>query len=159
MIQVKKEDVRLDSASGFAYFIVYPKEGPCPKVWFDSINAISPSAPCEYSYGSGVVAEVCPPEGCGIMILTNFILKGEMPDLRAFPNPSSGVLYITSDKTVGDMQIRIIDENGKQHFTNQTKLIASQKIELDLHHLPAGRYTLEAASEQGRRTLSFIMLR
>ncbi len=158
-ILVPKDVIRLDSASGFAYFIVYPREGPCPQVFFDSISITSPTAPCEYTLGAGVVADVCPPEGCGIMILTNFILKGEMPDLRAFPNPSSGVLFITSDKTVGDVQIRITDENGKQHYTNQAKLLASQKIELDLHHLPAGRYTLEAASEQGRRTLSFIMLR
>lgn len=158
-VLINKNDIRLDTASGFAYFVVYPKEGPCPRVILDSITVISPTAPCEYSYGNAVVAEVCPPEGCGIMILTNFILKGEMPDLRAFPNPSSGVLFITSDKNIGDVQIRITDENGKQHYSNQAKLLASQKIELDLHHLPAGRYQLEAASEQGRRTLSFIMLR
>lgn len=158
-ILVPKEVIRLDSASGFAYFIVYPREGPCPQVHFDSMSITSPTAPCEYTLGAGVIAEVCPPEGCGIMILTNFILKGEMPDLRAFPNPSSGVLFITSDKNIGDVQIRISDENGKQHYTSQAKLLASQKIELDLHNLPEGRYHLEAASEQGKRTLSFIMLR
>lgn len=159
MIEIQKEKIRLDSASGFAYFIVYPKEGPCPKVWFDSLTALSPTAPCDYSYGSGVVAEICPPSGCGIMILTNFLLKGEMPDLRAYPNPSSGVLFIASDKTIEDIQIRITDGSGKRYSIDKPKQLNAQKIELDLHMLPAGRYTLEATNGRGRQTLTFIMLR
>jgi photosystem II stability/assembly factor-like uncharacterized protein len=158
-IRVPKEVIRLDSASGFAYFIVYPREGPCPKVYFDSMSITSPTAPCEYTLGTGVVAEVCPPEGCGIMILTNFILKGEMPDLRAFPNPSNGVLYISSDKPAGDVVIRISDEQGREHFRKSAIISSDTKLELDLHHLPAGHYYLEAVSGSGRRTLSFVMLR
>jgi photosystem II stability/assembly factor-like uncharacterized protein len=150
--------IRLDSASGFAYFTVYPREGPCPEVSLDSLNVISPTAPCEYFYGAGSIASICPPAGCGIMILTNYLLHGEIPSLLFYPNPAASELNIISRTGEEHSVISILDSKGGELVRRVENLKKGEPVKINITSLGSGVYFLRVASPQRTQTLPFIKL-
>jgi Bacterial surface protein, Ig-like domain/Secretion system C-terminal sorting domain len=55
-----------------------------------------------------------------------------------FPNPSSGLVYIRSNKLI--QSIQIINAIGKEVYTRSPTLNHGQVLVLDLEHLPRGYY-------------------
>jgi photosystem II stability/assembly factor-like uncharacterized protein len=150
--------IRLDSASGFAYFTVYPSEGPCPQVSLDSLNVISPTAPCEYFYGNGAAAEICPPAGCGIMILTNYLLHGEIPNIMLYPNPVANELNIISRRSEERTVISILDSKGGELIRRDESLKKGEPVKINIASLGSGVYFLRVVSPEKTQTLPFIKL-
>lgn len=61
--------------------------------------------------------------------------------LRLYPNPTNGVVFVDMPGTTGLYVYRVLDAVGKQVFALQS---AVRRTELQLTQLPAGRYYLEA---------------
>jgi hypothetical protein len=64
--------------------------------------------------------------------------------LKIFPNPTSGILYIRSDKDIEtDLSIKLIDQSGRVIFVKTTdKSEVNAGITLDLSNLKNGIYIL-----------------
>lgn len=61
--------------------------------------------------------------------------------LRLYPNPTNGVVFVDMPGQSGLYVYRVLDAVGTQMFTLQS---AARRTELQLAQLPAGRYYLEA---------------
>jgi photosystem II stability/assembly factor-like uncharacterized protein len=148
-LAIPADKLRLDSASGYAYFAVYPRRGPCYQVSFDSLTILDESSKCEYVLGAGIQATVCPPKGCGIMIITDFMLQGVIPNLLLQPNPTSGKLTITSTETLGASEVTIFDNTGRTVYRQILEVIKDGRYPLDLSHLADGMYVATIVSPLG----------
>jgi photosystem II stability/assembly factor-like uncharacterized protein len=134
--------IRTDSASGFAYFAIYPRDGACPEVRFDSMSIVSTIAPCEYSIGEETSARLCPPVGCGISTITKFILHQEMPDLKLSSNPVKDQLLFTSELTLPSAYVDVIDLNGKSIYSAIIDIERNKYVMVPLEHIASGLYIL-----------------
>ncbi|MFI5264676.1 MAG: T9SS type A sorting domain-containing protein, partial [Candidatus Kapaibacterium sp.] len=145
-IRIPKNELRLDTISGIALFTVFPDGTDCFRVSIDSMNILGLFAPCTYSIGNPVTSAICPPKGCGIMTLTNYLLHGTMPQLSVQPNPSQGSASIISSNTIGDASIEIVDMLGRIQYRITAKLEKGNPVKLELHDLPTGSYFLRVSS-------------
>lgn len=148
-LAIPADKLRLDSASGYSYFAVFPRRGPCYDVSFDSLTILDEFSKCEYVLGAGIQATVCPPTGCGIMIITDFMLQGSVPDLMVQPNPTSGNLTLTSSEALGACEVKIFDNVGRLVYQHQMELGAGSHYRLDLTHLGGGTYFATITSPLG----------
>jgi hypothetical protein len=85
---------------------------------------------------------------CGVdSVLKNVELKtvglsnSQLAELELYPNPSNGVLNISSK--LSNYLLEISDLSGRQVFK---KKIESPSVRLDVSHLPAGEYLLTTRS-------------
>ncbi len=111
-IRVTASQLQLDTNSGVATFTVYPDGTDCFAVSLDSLVVLNKAAPCLYAIGTGVPKYVCPPRGCGIMTITNYMRKGVFPQLFIQPNPSHGTFTITSSHPIGASTLTLYDLLG-----------------------------------------------
>lgn len=150
-LAIASEKLRLDSASGFSYFAVYPRRGePCYSVTFDSLTILDANSKCEYILGGGINANICPPRGCGVMIITDYLLQEVIPDIRLQPNPTSGRIMLTSQDSLGISVFDVFDNAGRMVYSERVNLRASAHIPVDLTHLPAGSYFANIIGSFGR---------
>ncbi|MDP4230492.1 MAG: T9SS type A sorting domain-containing protein [Bacteroidota bacterium] len=141
-LRIPRSEMQLDTITGIAIFTVFPDGADCYNVSLDSMDILNPFAPCTYSIGNPVTATICPPKGCGIMTLTNYLLHGTMPQLSIQPNPSQDHAFITSSASLGITSVEIIDIVGR---TLQRKSIILSKgvpTKIDLKGINSGSYFL-----------------
>lgn len=76
---------------------------------------------------------------------------------RVFPNPSRGFVKLSLSMDGNPANVRIFDLDGRQVFTKNFQPDTGTLM-LDLHHLPAGIYFLQAISQKGifREKISII---
>jgi hypothetical protein len=146
-IRISKSDLQLDTISGIAIFTVFPDGTDCFKVSIDSMTILSPLAPCAYSIGNPVTATICPPKGCGIMMLTNYMLHGIMPQLFIQPNPNQGSAFITSTITLPEASVEVIDLLGSIRKKMKLTLQKGLPARLTLDNLPSGNYFIIVSTE------------
>ncbi|MFI5264536.1 MAG: T9SS type A sorting domain-containing protein, partial [Candidatus Kapaibacterium sp.] len=158
-IRIPKNEMQLDTISGFAIFTVFPDGTDCFKVTIDSMSILSPFAPCSYSIGNPVTSTICPPRGCGIMTLTNYMRHGTMPQLSIQPNPSRGMAWITSNITIGDASIEIADMLGRIQNKIDTKLEKGIPAKLEFGDLLKGSYFLRIHSLGSLYQIPFAIIR
>ena len=64
-----------------------------------------------------------------------------------FPNPSHGIINLSSDVMGGDFEYQIIDISGKIVYSNQLTLLKNQTITLDVSFLKEGIYFVKLQKE------------
>ncbi|HET9135463.1 MAG TPA: T9SS type A sorting domain-containing protein [Candidatus Kapabacteria bacterium] len=156
-ISIPTSEIQLDTISGFATFTVFPDGDTCFKVTIDSMNVLNPSAPCLYAIGNGVEINICPPKGCGIMILTNYMRYQTFPTLFLSPNPGYHEFNIAATKDFGESTITIVDELGRL-ITTKKQTIKQGKNSLSIENIRAGKYYLKIVSPMGIRVLPMIIV-
>lgn len=156
-ISIPTSEIKLDTITGFATFTVFPDGDTCFKVTIDSLNVLNPSAPCLYAIGSGVEISICPPVGCGIMILTNYMRYQTFPTIFLSPNPGSHEFSIASTKDLGESTITIADELGRVVMTT-TENIKQGNNKLSIENIRGGKYYLKIVSQAGIRILPLVIL-
>ncbi len=157
-LRIPKSEMQLDTNSGTAIFTVFPDGNDCFNVVVDSMNILNPFAPCTYSIGSPANAVICPPKGCGVMTLTNYMLHGTMPQLRITPNPNQGAAFITSSATLGDGSVEIVDMLGRICTKKNIFLTKEIPVKLEFNDLQSGSYfaLVKINSAQYRIPLAII---
>jgi len=72
-------------------------------------------------------------------------------NLIAFPNPSSDVVNLSySLPQAQQLQVEVLDVNGKVAYRQVTQSAADATLQLDLNGLPAGVYLVSLRPEQGQ---------
>ncbi len=146
-LRIPKNELQLDTISGIAIFTVFPDSTDCYKVALDSMNILSPFAPCTYTIGNAVTATICPPKGCGVMTLTNYMLHGIMPQLRITPNPNQGAAFISSSATLGDGSVEIVDMLGRICTKKSISLTKGIPAKLEFNDLQSGSYYVRVRTQ------------
>ena len=73
--------------------------------------------------------------------------KETFNSFEIFPNPSSGILHLTSDVITGNFDYQIIDISGKIVYSSELVLFKSQRVSLDVSFLNKGIYFLKLQKE------------
>jgi len=71
--------------------------------------------------------------------------------VKAFPNPTGGVLYVETNQSF-PMNLSVIDINGKQIMQSESRNKVSQ---LDFSNLPNAAYLLRVTDESGTQIKTF----
>ena len=75
-----------------------------------------------------------------------------------YPNPSKDAVWIESSAGFSNLKISLLSSDGKQHdFTLYQKGV--DRIQLDIHTLPAGLYILKMADHQSVITKTLVVIR
>ncbi|HYM19384.1 MAG TPA: T9SS type A sorting domain-containing protein [Candidatus Kapabacteria bacterium] len=155
-IHLDTADLRLDTISANAVFTVFPDGDSCFAVSIDSLTILNPLAPCLYSIGDGVPVQVCPPRGCSIMTLTNFLLHRWRPKVYIMPNPSSGSLSLYSEKDIGNSSISVTNDLGNVVRSSEKNILAGENRILETG-LPTGHYIVTVSSADQSYTADFVV--
>ena len=74
-----------------------------------------------------------------------------------YPNPAKGYLIITSNATLSNAQIKIIDQNGKVLYQQQVaSLFAGTSNKINVSNLNKGIYYLQVITVNGAQTTKFL---
>ena len=74
-----------------------------------------------------------------------------------YPNPVKDYLIITSNATLSNAQIRIIDQNGKVLYQQQVaSLFAGTSNKINVSNLNKGIYYLQVITGNGAQTTKFL---
>ena len=140
--------------AGYAEFNVFSDSNEDAHATFDSLDILTATTPCEYSFAASTTSTIYPPKGCAVPILSQLVHLGWEPEFTIVPNPNSGAVWITSSADVGDATIAIYDMLGVKQSEIRSK-ISAQPLELRLP-APSGVYTIEIRSASGTRTLRVV---
>jgi hypothetical protein len=74
---------------------------------------------------------------------------GTVLNLDLFPNPSSDVVYLSSDNLpFGQYQLMVIDKNGKSHLNQSVQIYKAEQYTLNINLLPAGSYIVQLIDQK-----------
>jgi photosystem II stability/assembly factor-like uncharacterized protein len=158
-LRIPKNEMRLDTISGYAIFTIYPDGNDCFEVSIDSMNILNPFAPCTYSIGNPVTANICPPKGCGVMTITNYILHGILPQLTVYPNPSQNSAFIKSNASLGDVEYEIVDLLGRTYQRNTISLKKDTPAKLEMENLRTGIYYIRVKTNSTQYQLRVMIMK
>lgn len=76
---------------------------------------------------------------------------------QVFPNPAQESIQIKAlDLAVNVQSIRILDMNGKVHWTKEAMNADNAVMEIDIQSLPAGLYLIQIQTDQSQSVQKFI---
>jgi hypothetical protein len=131
------------------------------------VNGTYQSGTCTYSFADRIAAFTASKvfyrvvaRGADGSVVFGKVLERKVANSNQFelyPNPARGVLYVNLPRQSGEYQFRVFDATGRQVYLKRSSAI---RTDLQLSHLPAGVYQLEAVSLPGKeRYLQTFMLR
>ncbi|MEP7235352.1 MAG: T9SS type A sorting domain-containing protein, partial [Ignavibacteriota bacterium] len=126
--KLRINSVTPNSTVGFAHFDVFNDSVSVQHVSIDSVTVISASNVCQYLSPATVTSTIVPLSGCGVGTVSQFLHYGRTPELKIIPNPSGGITSIVSSADLGDVQIIVYDELGKERATISTKLSQNSPV-------------------------------
>lgn len=156
-IRITKSELQLDTNSGFATFTVFPDGEDCFIVSLDSLEILNKAAPCLYAIGNGIPKYVCPPRGCGIMTITNYMLKGVFPQLFIQPNPNHGTFTVIASDPIGESTLSLYDMLGTEISTSYQTIKAGTNS-VSFNQLRSGSYYLRIESATVRTTVPIVII-
>ncbi len=71
-----------------------------------------------------------------------------------YPNPSTGAIHIVLDKTYSDIELEVIDLQGK--IISKYDFFEQQKLILDLHYLVNGSYIIQVRTDNKLGLVKFM---
>jgi len=83
------------------------------------------------------------------------VIDNPLPGISVYPNPSTGVLYITADQTGGDAQLKIIDTKGNVMMDRSIPYLSTYT--LDASSIAKGTYLLRL-DQSGKTYVTRIVL-
>jgi photosystem II stability/assembly factor-like uncharacterized protein len=147
---------RGDSVLAYATFEYYPLRDSCTTVRIDSIEFENSDDLCVTLAEEALTAYVCTSISCGTMLLSTYTRYGILPTLRLSPNPTSSILAVHADKSVGDVRYEIFDQTGTLRLTGAGSLTSSNDLEITVGDLTEGAYYLRLSTDNAVRTLRFV---
>jgi len=148
-----------DSLVGYIRFNVFPtKADSCATVRFDSISITNKNLACQSSVG-GTSANVCGKLGCGISDLSSFLRYRRFIPFSTQPNPTNGLVTITTKDDIGYAQITLRDEQGIVRISEAKQLLAVTPSNLDCRDLPSGSYWITISGNGYNSTQKLLIVR
>ncbi|MFN8338599.1 MAG: M43 family zinc metalloprotease [Saprospiraceae bacterium] len=75
------------------------------------------------------------------------IRKSTSPNIVIYPNPNTGLLFLSTNQTLNEVSVNIFNSFGLQVSTYQYKIIeGGSTIDLNLQNLPSGLYNIQLYS-------------
>lgn len=131
---------------GYARFNLFNDSLEKSTISFDSLVVLSSSSPCQYILPQTVSTDTMyPPTGCGIDILSQYIHRGILPQLRIVPNPASGVASIVTTHDIGIVNVEVSDMLGIKQSTSSATLQKNNPAKIILPSLN-GVYNIHVRS-------------
>ncbi|SFT79312.1 Por secretion system C-terminal sorting domain-containing protein [Lishizhenia tianjinensis] len=138
--------------------------------WYDPQDAVvnsnipaSGTIPGQFNYDYIAGNGVCPDDtalvvvivdaGCDFLGLNEEMIEG----ISVYPNPTSGILNITSSGQHEELNVSIVDVNGRIVLDNNDKLSSNSEIKLNLEGLTTGVYMIQLSNENTKNTYRIIV--
>jgi len=91
---------------------------------------------------------------CFPPIITTYTIEGitstndfsSDKQLNIYPNPTSGVITVSSDDNVGKVQLAIYSIEGKEVYSKDHSMTKNASVQLDLNRLDAGIYIMKSSN-------------
>ncbi|SFT79224.1 Por secretion system C-terminal sorting domain-containing protein [Lishizhenia tianjinensis] len=137
--------------------------------WFDPQDneitglPVAPSFPGQFNYDYVVGNGVCPNDTATVVVVVNptcdyLSMDGfENGALEVYPNPASDVLNIVSNTEHEDMEILLMDLNGRVVLKSSSVLMAGNAVKLDLSSVTEGMYMLTVANANKTATFKVVV--
>ncbi len=149
-------NVQPGTVAAHARFNVFSDTDYDPVVTFDSVDVLSATSNCEYTLPPAVSTTIIPLEGCGIQMLSQWIHLGVVPLFSIIPNPSSGLVQITSTTTLGNVWVNVCDMLGNERGQYTVSLEKNVPATLTLP-FESGLYLLRVGSVEGQADLHVLI--
>ncbi len=146
------------SVIGYLAFRVFPTTVTCSRISLDSIAIKQNEFVCQQSVNAPT-AQICSKGGCNTTILSQKVRYGTMPTLAVLPNPSKGLVTITSSNDLGMCRLTIVDERGIECRTAAAVLTPDKPIIIDCAGLTSGAYTIGVVGANYSATLSMLHIK
>ncbi len=118
------------------------------RVEVDVVNTAPGGSCLRSTFGtSGLDFVFCPPGGRAAAPGSSAAAKLARQEVRAYPNPSNGLLTVDLTPAEGTTQLSLVDALGR---TVQTTTTDHARAALDVRGLPEGTYTLRAVRPGGK---------
>jgi len=145
-----------DAIAGYSMFNVFNDSSTVAHASFNSLQVLTANSPCEYSAPiEAVTSTITAPSGCGAQTLSRLVHLGEMPELSVSPNPTTGVIWISSNAEIEDATIEVFDMLGMKQGEIARSKISDHPLEVRLPSA-SGVYTIRIQSALGTRMIRVI---
>jgi photosystem II stability/assembly factor-like uncharacterized protein len=123
----------------FGLFSFFPVDSNCTTVMMQSsfADSIATCAPAQT-----LIATICTPQFCGRREISRFMRYGLMPKFSVVPNPSLGLVSVSSTMDIAGAEFEIGNEAGVICYSLRSDIKKSVPLPLDLTSLPQGMYVL-----------------
>ncbi len=156
-LELQLSDVNIDTTSAVAIFTVFPDGDTCFTAVLDSLNVLDLVVPCFYTFTPGIPIQICPPRGCGIMTITDFMLGGTMPHLSIRPNPARKDITLNTPKSLGSCKVGLYSSSGAKYWSGELP-IKQGDTRLPIPLLTPGTYYLSIRSTLGSAVLPISII-
>jgi photosystem II stability/assembly factor-like uncharacterized protein len=139
-----------------ACFNVFSDTDYNPIVTFDSLVITTATSSCEYAPPPAVSTTIYPVEGCAIQMLSQWFHLGVTPLFSIIPNPTGGIIQLTTTVTLGAVWVNVYDVLGTKR--GQFSVSFQKNIPTTLT-LPFenGLYLLRIVSPEGEAHATVII--
>ncbi|SFT79299.1 Por secretion system C-terminal sorting domain-containing protein [Lishizhenia tianjinensis] len=138
--------------------------------WYDPQDAVvnsnipaSGTVPGQFNYDYIAGNGVCPDDtalvvvivdaGCDWLGLSEEMIEG----ISVYPNPTSGILNITSAGQHDDLAIQMVDVNGRVVYVGSEELASGSNVKIDISNLTTGVYMLNLTNGTSINTYRVIV--
>ena len=146
------------TVAAYAHFNVFSDTNYHPQITFDSVDIPTALSSCSYSLPPAVTATIYPLEGCGDQLLSRWVHLGKVPLLRIQPNPSNGVITISSSQDLGTATIEAMDALGTLRARFQVSITNDAPAQL-LLPFESGVYYIRVISGSNEESVPVVIAR
>ncbi|HEY3876081.1 MAG TPA: T9SS type A sorting domain-containing protein, partial [Candidatus Kapabacteria bacterium] len=145
--------------AGYANFIVFDDSLTVESATFDSLHIPGPILPCDYIISEDpAISHITSLSGCDIPFLSRLIHLEESPYLAIVPNPTTGLITLSSDRNLGPATITVIDGLGTERSRIQSDIAANIPLHITLP-ATAGIYAIRIESASTHSESNIIVIR
>jgi hypothetical protein len=137
--------------------------------WYDPSNnpmgssqLMASNIPGQFNYDYIVTNGVCPNDTSNVVVNVSpscdwlNIEEVEFASMDLFPNPTTGVIYITNEGSTAVFSYELTDLNGKVIASRADAINGTETTEIDLGKLEPGMYLIKVANENVEHTFRVI---
>lgn len=136
--------------------------------WYDPSNNLMPNSiamtnvPGQFNFDYITSNGVCPPDTANVILnvspLCDFLTLEEMvlENLDAYPNPTTGVLYIANTNSEQTFGYQLMDLKGQVIASATSAILPNETIELSLSQLENGIYLVKVSNEQTQKIFRIV---
>jgi len=136
--------------------------------WYDPSNNTTPSAvtsssiPGSFNYDYITSNGVCPSDTANVVMTVSAscdwadideLIFGEV---NVFPNPTSGLVYISNNSATEVFNYEVTDINGRVIATSNTSINGSETAEVNLAELEEGIYMIRLFNDNAEKTYRVV---
>jgi hypothetical protein len=137
--------------------------------WYNPSNQVTesfitaPNIPGQYNYDYITGNGVCPNDTSNVLVSVNpncdfnGIEDLEVEHFMVYPNPSSGMVFITNEQSNQMYFFEVMDINGRMVYTSSMAVAGSSVTEINLTNTQPGMYFLRAFNDRSSKVFQIVL--